>query len=344
MFSLIIYWGNCIFSMLLAKLGVLINRQKTTLLAIVSSIPIFFITAIRYDVGTDYFSYRSIFEAMQYAGPDRFEWLFYIMNRILGFFSSDPQMVFVGSALIFLICSYKQIFLDSPNPSLSIFLLMGSMIYFTYLNALRQLTGCAICFLALGYAYKRKVIPFVILIILGAGFHSICWLFLITYFFTFIKVNIKKSIILIALTIVFSQVVVGLVNTTLTDSIYRNYIIHDSDIDKLVTFVPINIAVWLFSVIFYNKENPKYKLYLNCQFAMVLLAMFYLQIPLVTRVMWLLWLPQTVLIPMALEGISSKLLRIFFIVAIVILFFVYSSYSIAVNFSHNVVPYQTIFW
>lgn len=58
MFSLAIYWGNCLLSILIAKLGLMINKEKTTILAIVSALPIFIITSIRYDVGSDYFSYR----------------------------------------------------------------------------------------------------------------------------------------------------------------------------------------------------------------------------------------------------------------------------------------------
>lgn len=30
MFSLAIYWGNCLLSILIAKLGLMINKEKTT--------------------------------------------------------------------------------------------------------------------------------------------------------------------------------------------------------------------------------------------------------------------------------------------------------------------------
>lgn len=39
MFSLAIYWGNCLLSILIAKLGLMINKEKTTILAIVSALP-----------------------------------------------------------------------------------------------------------------------------------------------------------------------------------------------------------------------------------------------------------------------------------------------------------------
>lgn len=134
----------------------MINKEKTTILAIVSALPIFIITSIRYDVGSDYFSYRSIYALMQYGDSGRYEWLFYLMNRFVGLFDVDPQWIFVVSAAIFLYFSFKRLWADSPNPCLSIFLLMGSMIYFTYINGMRQLLGCSICFYAIEYAYKRK--------------------------------------------------------------------------------------------------------------------------------------------------------------------------------------------
>lgn len=340
MFSLAVYWGNCLLSILIAKLGTMINREKTTVLAIVSALPIFIITSIRYDVGSDYFSYRSIYELMQYGDSGRYEWLFYLMNRFVGFFDADPQWIFVVSAAIFLYCSFKRLWTDSPNPGLSIFLLMGSMIYFTYLNGMRQLLGCSICFYAMEYAYKRRPLPFFLLVFLASGFHQICVLFSIAYFLNWIKFDLKKALVAIAGTYVFSQTIFKFVINILADTSYGNYMLND--IDNLVTFIPINIAVWLFCVVFYNKNNPRYRLYLNCQFVMVLLSLFYWQIPLIARVMWTFWLPQIVLIPMALDGINPKVLRLFFGASIIILFFIYSSYSIAVNFSHNVVPYQTI--
>lgn len=340
MFSLAIYWGNCLLSILIAKLGLMINKEKTTILAIVSALPIFIITSIRYDVGSDYFSYRSIYALMQYGDSGRYEWLFYLMNRFVGLFDADPQWIFVVSAAIFLYFSFKRLWADSPNPCLSIFLLMGSMIYFTYLNGMRQLLGCSICFYAIEYAYKRKPLSFFLLVFLAAGFHHIAALFSVVYFLPWLSMDLKKSLAALACTYAFSQTIFKFVLNVLADTTYENYM--QNDIDGLVTFIPVNIAVWLFCIVFYNKENPRYRLYLNCQFIMVMLSLFYWQIPLIARVMWTFWLPQIVLIPMALDGISSRMLRLFWAVGIIILFFIYSSYSIAVNFSHNVVPYQTI--
>lgn len=114
-------------------------------------------------------------------------------------------------------------------------MLMGRMIYFTYLNGMRQLLGCSICFYAMEYAYKRRPLPFFLLVFLASGFHQICVLFSIAYFLNWIKFDLKKALVAIAGTYVLSQTIFKFVINILADTSYGNYMLNA--IDDLVTFI-----------------------------------------------------------------------------------------------------------
>ena len=63
----------------------------------------------------------------------------------------------------------------------------------------------------------------------------------------------------------------------------------------------------------------------------------------VGRIRWMFGFSSIILIPMTLDNISDKKTRFLAGTAIVVLYAVYFYYTIGINNSANVLPYQTIF-
>lgn len=341
MISLMFYWSNCFLSMMIARIGILSGMKNNIELLVAAAFPLLAITSIRYGVGTDYFSYVEIFHDIEQGHQGRYEWLYYYLNQVVIYFGGNAQCVFAITAIIFFGCVYKRIFTDSPYPLMSIFLLVGSMAYFTYCNAMRQMTGAAICFYAMEYVYKRKIIPFFCCVFLAAGFHMSCWLYLVIYFCNFNYRSILYIAPLIMIIASFAEQLAPYAVMLMENSYYAHYLQGENEGKGFLVFVTYVVSV--FSCLLYNRKDNKYRCYFLCQMMMVFFMILYWFFPLSDRCAWNFWLPQVVLIPMCLGTVKSILVKLFLVVGIVGLFFVYSSYSIVVNSTHNVIPYQTIF-
>ena len=67
------------------------------------------------------------------------------------------------------------------------------------------------------------------------------------------------------------------------------------------------------------------------------------EIVLILRMMWAFGLPNIILLPLSVEGLEEKKDRGLVGAVLVLLYFVYTMYTVGVQNSNNVLPYQTIF-
>lgn len=96
----------------------------------------------------------------------------------------------------------------SPYPLASFFVLFCMLYFFTW-TYLRQTMACAIVWFAIPYAVKRKPIPFILIVLLGASFHNSALLFLFTYFVSNIEFSRNTLIILFILSIIIGLTPIG---------------------------------------------------------------------------------------------------------------------------------------
>ena len=129
---------------------------------------------LRYQVGTDFDSYCTIFTNIcadwydvLYDGTERgYVWL----NRLVSLFTDDPQwMIFVTNGFIsfFGVWCIRRY---SKFPPLSLYLFFTT-IYYQGFNLIRQGMACALVFLAFGFARDRKWIKCYGLLIIASLFH-----------------------------------------------------------------------------------------------------------------------------------------------------------------------------
>lgn len=337
---MIIYWGACFCSAFFAEFGEKIKRKGNFWISVLASFPLILIAALRYGVGTDYYSYISIVETYRMGVDLNYEFLFESICKLITYLNLNSQWLMAILAIIFCVSVFDQIFKDSPYVVLSVFLLLGTTIYFTYLNAVRQFVGCAICFYSIRFVEAKDLKKFLICMFFAVGMHLSCIVFAVTFYVARIKVDVKKIVVSLLAIRISLPVLVNLMHNVLSGTKYAMYLSLNES--KITFFFIINLAVFLAAILFLDKNVTKNQIYYNYQFLMIAIALFHDVMPLVSRVMWLFWLPQIILIPLLIRGVKNAHLRMLFIGLVVVLYFIYATYSIMISGSHDVYPYQSI--
>lgn len=312
--------------------------------AMISSLPLICISAMRYNVGMDYRAYARNFRQIAAGAGMEKEWLYYILNKLIALFSSDYAAIFVVTAILCSFLVFIQIFRDSPVPVMSAFLFVTAGYYFVSMNAIRQMIGCAILLCSLKAVFEKKFWRFLPMVVIAGGFHSSCLLFIVVYFLNIWRV--KKEFFLAATMIVFllSNVIASITNSLVAQSVYSDYLgsMFESENQGMVTLV-INASILIFAYVFFDEKNDKYYLYFVLQTFALWMAILTGKVVLINRLGFMFGLPVIILIPMALEAIKSNWLRSAGKVGIVALYFVYMLYTVGLNNSNTVLPYTTVF-
>lgn len=156
---------------------------------IIYSIPILLLSIIlglRYDVGTDYFSYAEIYN-MQYDNLyenilyDRIEPLYMIVNHIPFAFNMPYYYLNIIVCLIIFSLFYAA-FYKEKNMIMWYFLtLFTSGVLFSFLNIQRHAIAFCIFLFSIKYIYSRSFIKYLICVILAFGFHYSSFILLPCY-------------------------------------------------------------------------------------------------------------------------------------------------------------------
>lgn len=314
--------------------------------AFVAAFPLIFISAIRYDVGADYMPYyRYYMDILHGGGQERFEILYYLLNELVAFCNADAVWLFGAVAILFLVPIYIRIIKDSPYPAMSAFLLVGMTYYFYFLNGARQMMAAACLLLAVPLIEKRRFGLFACAILIATGFHTTSIIFIFLYFMVRLNFGVKSMAFLTVLFFVFSQTIGSVGNVILSQmENYASYI--DStfaDRGQGYVVLCMNILITLFSTIFYAKNQPLYKIYYVMQVISLWASALTGTIVLIDRFRMVFGLADIILIPMAIQQIPNRWVRIGSLVTIILLYFIYATYTVVVQNSNMVLPYQTIF-
>ncbi len=154
-------------------------------------------------IGSDTDSYMAIFdEAVLWAdtgskgllgglfnNTTRYETGYIVLNRIIALLTDDVQWLFVVVATFSMVVLYKLIVKESRDPVLSVFLFISLRFLYFMMSGLRQGIAIFLCVIAYRFIKQRKLIPFVLLVLLASQFHMTAILFLIAYPLSYLRFN-----------------------------------------------------------------------------------------------------------------------------------------------------------
>ena len=352
-------------------------KSKTikTIVLILAIMPMFFISAIRYDVGTDYdkrymADYYTLAEGKNVGN---LEIGFKVIDYICLFFTQEPYLLFVVTSLIILAIIFEVIYKKSSNKLLSIIIFFLCGYFFGTLNLIRQYIAMAL--VLLGYQFlmdknqKKAYIGFVICAILAFFMHSSSIVCFIMLFLTQKNIcNIKIVLPLSILILILNQNIMTILTPIIKNTRFKVYLTGtyaQSELSVLQIVENLLVYVWM-SIIYYfqKKKNMEIKkeeiTLLNIQGISFLLTVAgvihsqFMRIAIYFGIFQILSIPYFFNM-MNFDDISKKIsdkfkktikaniLKNIIYIAIVVIFICMFTYTNILNNDNEVIPYKTIF-
>lgn len=150
-----------------------IGRRLCLVLAfLVTVVP----SAIRFEIGSDYVSYRAIFEELAAGGTIYVEPGFLLLNKAINFLGLGYEWLFIIIAIFI----HTFAFLSYPKKNRYIaHLFFMLLFYFQTFNILRQMMAIVVIMYAFKlYMQQRNDIRFYIMVVFASLFHTVALLFL----------------------------------------------------------------------------------------------------------------------------------------------------------------------
>lgn len=115
---------------------------------------------------------------------------------------TDSVVVFkLVTAFLSLIGVFDLCYHNTKRPVLALYFYVTVGNLFFILTGMRQAIAMSFCMLAVRYIQKRKIIPFVLLVLIAAQFHHSAYIFLVMYFLGTRRVDALNMLVTIFITI-----------------------------------------------------------------------------------------------------------------------------------------------
>lgn len=312
----------------------------------------FLIMAFRYGIGVDYFyTYVPVFETIKLTGEyNNIEGGYVLLNKLVLLFTQDYAGIFIVTSFLFCIFIYKAIMQSSKDITLSFYILFGSCFFFYAMNVTRQSIVIAIFIYCIKYIKERKMLKYMIIILLASLIHTIALIFIPVYFVSHLKITPKKLAI-IAVIVVLGQTLIYNVIVRITDGTkYENYITGRYNVSENSMISPIINLSTLILCYYYKKKDEKNGQYddelnilTNIHIIALLCSLLLGTFPLASRVFVNFYHVQILTIPLLLNKEKRKSIRQILYMGYVFLFGINFAYSVGIKNGNQVLPYKTIF-
>ncbi len=169
------------------------------------------------DVGNDTHTYIKLFKEIadyedvrNFLADSRYEFGFVYFIRLISRIYNDPQMLFIISGPFVAFSFARFIYKYSRMPWLSTLMFLTLQFFDLSFSGTRQIISIAILLFSYDFLIKRKILPFLLIVMLAISFHTSAILFLFLYPFTLLrqtrKFYIGSIFVAIAAFISFSTV------------------------------------------------------------------------------------------------------------------------------------------
>lgn len=334
------------------------DKAKIAFYTIIGLGILIIISALRYQVGTDYNNYLDYYivysvldfkDIISYAN----ELLFILVIKIAYVFQ-EPQIMFAIIAFLTIYITYRAILTQKEKLSITLAFALYVFLYYMYsLNIIRQALAIAIILYSYKYILQRDFRKFLLMVIIATLFHTTALLFLPFYFLCPSKnekgkklKNLIRFLTIGAIFLIITQldVVIDLLSQIGLFSRFSLYNVMNAQGDnKQVIINTILLLVFILyskPLIKYNEDNRMY-LFLYIVGYVLTLAGFLS--PYAKRMAMYFNISEIYLlsaIPRIAKTNEQKLFIGFMIIVYMLVMFVLSAYYLNLG---DIIPYQTIF-
>jgi len=266
----------------------------------------------------------SLIDVLKLNGYQNYEKGYIILNKLIGYFSKDPQIFIFIYSLISFIPIFYFISQKSNNPLFSILVYMGLPCFVAHFSTLRQILAIGICVLSIKFIEEKQLAKFIFVVLLASTFHSSAILFLIAYPAYRIRIPLPlriASVFAIPIIFVFRIPLFNILSKILKD----NAVAKDNGSINLFLIL---VVIYMFCILFFNTADKKINGYLNLFYICCCCQIFGNIYMTATRVAWFFMTSLIILLPYGVTTIKSKKLSNAFAALIMAAFVVYGLYSL----------------
>lgn len=331
-----------------SSFDVLIQRKTKlyTARVYIASVLLIALSALRFEVGTDYHNYRLLYSkanSLQSNQIQRLEPGFRYINLFLREITENEKYLFAITSVIIVGLILIGIRNNSNHFFFSCNLFVCMFFYFQSMNIIRQYFAVAIVFFATKYLIKMNFLKYLLLILLASLFHTTALIMIPFYFILTISYS-KRTLIVFVLSalllrIMYTPVFTIIVKLIPKYSVYLDY--KGSSANYYIIFAVITIFMCLKFPALFNKDNTKNVIYFNMAFFSILTNLFSTKNILFARVGIYFTIYLILLIPYVISLVKNKHERFFYKTAIISLAYLYCVLML-INNNSGVVPYKTI--
>lgn len=127
---------------------------------------------------------------------------FYYFVKLIRSFTNSDVVFLLATSLASLIGIFDLCWRNTKRPILALYFYITIGNLFFIMTGIRQAIAMSICMLSVRFIQKRKVIPFVLLILLAAQFHHSAYIFIVMYFLGIRRVDALNMLLTIGVTVV----------------------------------------------------------------------------------------------------------------------------------------------
>lgn len=126
---------------------------------------------------------------------------FYYFVKLIRSFTNSNVVFLLVTAFASLIGVFDLCWRNSKRPLLALYFYVTIGNLFFIMTGMRQAIAMSICMLSVRFIQKRKILPFVLLVILAAQFHHSAYIFIVMYFLGTRRVDALNMLITIGVTV-----------------------------------------------------------------------------------------------------------------------------------------------
>lgn len=241
------------------------KKELKVLMYILAVVPFFVVSALRYDVGTDYLK-RYVYDYNRMAqgiDVENFEVGFKLLIRFCLIFTTNPNILFVITSAIILGLIMTTIFTKSKNVILSIVIFFLGGFFFDSLNLVRQYIAMSL--ILFGYRFllkdKKYYLAYLACVIVAVTMHSTSIVALVLVFLNKKEImNWKWIIPTCIIILLLNENLMGLISTVLQNTRFNVYLTGNmARGDVSVLYILENFLVYIFMYYIYTKNKKLQK-------------------------------------------------------------------------------------
>lgn len=364
-----IYIIACILSMICAYYAANVKairplRGTYMILCVCAFLPLTLVSALRYEVGTDWLIYQDYFREIA-DGTDKFnEPLFNLLNRVIAVFTQDSWWLFAICACIILFFTFRAFMEQSINPAFSILIFVVSGDFFNSQNQLRQAIAMSIFLFAMKYIKRRDWKKYFLWIIVATLIHTSALVYIPVYFIYRMKVDITKMAIIYGGVLVLLPVINKVMVFIISKTRYAWYFDSQYNTNNFYLLGFLVSLFFLIVLLFYYyygrkhmqdrlkkqgdcsgivEEDLEYNLMTYMYYISSLSILFSAAIPQMTRITTAFAVVTSLLFPRLVIREHRRNRRIVLYMLLVAVFAVKLLYDVYKNGWYGAVPYQWVF-